>query len=803
MGKFRGGGDEVGAALANFINAREDARARANRNEMLRKMDREEATRLQNANGGYNVEGAGGQTNWGNIFNPSNQTSADAAYAEQAPTNVMYSGRTGNGNIDYSFPARQGKEPNDYTFQNAMPTEQNGFHLGDYPQTEMYGDPKDWQRQMVRNAAGLNGDSKWFNPSAFGGAINNAENSGQTEPTFKFTGRTNDTVWKPYQQALTNNPQTPQGQKAIDTFNNQFFDKNVNPSSPAVDSHSAQATDGNNINSVGTTKAYYGKDPNVSDYDARVRDLANAKYLDKQYLDYDQWSRFVNDNGVTNGSLRHVLYEDRVQPLIEQARQERLRESYRIANDPNVDEDTRTQALAALAYDLKKPTLVNDVAWAEEAHQIARDKAMYEMGYLPEGDFGYGDSDGGEYGGEDANAGAIYSHLASKGVPANVIAGIMGNLQAESGFNSSAVGDNGQSIGLAQWYDSRGNNLRNFAQQRGKDWTDIPTQVDFLLSEIQQSNPDLLQRMSKLSPHDAAILFHDEFEKSADSPEMKDRRGQYAEGIYGNRRQGGSRNGRYRRDPYRVSQREQFNYNQQRDAMNYALKNRAIDARLAAKIGAKNGKINSANGLWSSDDDIVGIFNKNALKENPKSGQAMLSIVGQFAPKYRELVQRGLPPEQAKGAIQAALIKQLGADNIANMGQANFNDLMDSIINGTSSVAQQKNNSGHVGASGSNDGSVIDNIKAKGWDVIKNMIPQNRENLNPDPYRDDVEDTAFEKADARRRVIEAARKEGLEFDEYTNELRPIGGRWGNLFNSREKQEEINRKIASFKSRYAI
>jgi len=154
------------------------------------------------------------------------------------------------------------------------------YNFNDYPQVATGIDPKDWQRQVVRNAIGVN-------PSAFGGAINNAENSGQTEPTLKFTGRTNDTVWKPYQQALTNNPQTPQGQKAIDTFNNQFFDKNVNPSSPAVDSPSTQATGGNNINSVGTTKAYYGKDPNVSDYDARVRDLANAKYLDKQYLDYD------------------------------------------------------------------------------------------------------------------------------------------------------------------------------------------------------------------------------------------------------------------------------------------------------------------------------------------------------------------------------------------------------------------------------------------------------------------------------------------------------------------------------------
>ena len=521
----------------------------------------------------------------------------------------------------------------------------------------------------------------------------------------------------------------------------------------------------------------------------------SARYLNEQY-DKMAYVKSALDNGVKNPLVAMAMYDQMIAPLRESAKDDELRNAFFVLQNPESSDQDKMNAVALIQYYKKDPYLA-------ENQQMKRDKAMYEMGYLPEGDFGYGDSDGGEYGGEDANAGAIYSHLASKGVPANVIAGIMGNLQAESGFNSSAVGDNGQSIGLAQWYDSRGNNLRNFAQQRGKDWTDIPTQVDFLLSEIQQSNPDLLQRMSKLSPHDAAILFHDEFEKSADSPEMKDRRGQYAEEIYGGRRQGSGRNRRYRRDPYRVSPREKFDYGKQQDAMNYALRNRAIDARLAAKIGAKNGKINPANGLWSSDDDIVGIFNKNALKENPASGQAMLSVVGQFAPKYRELVQRGLPPEQAKGAIQAALIKQLGADNIANMGKERFNDMMDSIINGTSSVAQQKNNSGQGGASGSVDGSVIDNVKAKGWDVIKNMIPENRENLNPDPYRNDVEDTAFEKADARRRIIEAARKEGLEFDEYTNELRPIGGRWGNLFNSREKQEEINRKIASFKSRYAI
>jgi len=41
----------------------------------------------------------------------------------------------------------------------------------------MYGDPQDWQRQMVRNAAGLNGEQRWFNPNGFGAAISKAQNT--------------------------------------------------------------------------------------------------------------------------------------------------------------------------------------------------------------------------------------------------------------------------------------------------------------------------------------------------------------------------------------------------------------------------------------------------------------------------------------------------------------------------------------------------------------------------------------------------------------------------------------------------
>jgi len=109
----------------------------------------------------------------------------------------------------------------------------------------------------------------------------------------------------------------------------------VNPNfqNPSSDNVSALTGQGQPIS---------GADNTTSKYDELMRGLANAGYLDKQYTDYDTWERWVNDNGVTNDSLRRVLYEDRIQPLIEEARKERLRENYRISNDPDVDEQTRT-----------------------------------------------------------------------------------------------------------------------------------------------------------------------------------------------------------------------------------------------------------------------------------------------------------------------------------------------------------------------------------------------------------------------------------------------------------------------------
>lgn len=83
------------------------------------------------------------------------------------------------------------------------------------------------------------------------------------------------------------------------------------------------------------------------------------------------------------------------------------------------------------------------------------------------------------------NQAAVYKALSRSGLDTNKIAGIMGNIQIESSFDpTDDTGDNGTSIGLAQWHLSRAQNLKNFAALQGKDWQDTEVQIQFLLSEL-------------------------------------------------------------------------------------------------------------------------------------------------------------------------------------------------------------------------------------------------------------------------------------------------------------------------------
>lgn len=156
----------------------------------------------------------------------------------------------------------------------------------------------------------------------------------------------------------------------------------------------------------------------------------------------------------------------------------------------------------------------------------------------------------------------IWQHLKSKGLTDAGIAGIMGNLYAESGLKptnlqntfekklkytdetyTKAV-DSGiyknfindsAGYGLAQWtYWSRKKALLNFCKAKNKSVGDLLTQLDFLLSELTTGYIDLLNFLKTTSSvEQASNRFLLEFERPADkSKTVQDKRISYAYKYY-------------------------------------------------------------------------------------------------------------------------------------------------------------------------------------------------------------------------------------------------------------------------------
>lgn len=64
-------------------------------------------------------------------------------------------------------------------------------------------------------------------------------------------------------------------------------------------------------------------------------------------------------------------------------------------------------------------------------------------------------------------------------------AAVMGNMEAESGFDASAIeAGNGIGFGLCQWSFGRRTQIENYAKSIGKSASDIDVQVEFLLAEL-------------------------------------------------------------------------------------------------------------------------------------------------------------------------------------------------------------------------------------------------------------------------------------------------------------------------------
>lgn len=78
---------------------------------------------------------------------------------------------------------------------------------------------------------------------------------------------------------------------------------------------------------------------------------------------------------------------------------------------------------------------------------------------------------------------ALSKQLIQRGFSKTQAAVIVGNMWAESTFDTTAKNSSG-AIGLLQWTDSRQNALFKFAKAKKKQWTDLNLQLDFIKYEL-------------------------------------------------------------------------------------------------------------------------------------------------------------------------------------------------------------------------------------------------------------------------------------------------------------------------------
>ncbi|WP_280400544.1 phage tail tip lysozyme [Nocardia carnea] len=118
--------------------------------------------------------------------------------------------------------------------------------------------------------------------------------------------------------------------------------------------------------------------------------------------------------------------------------------------------------------------------------------------------------------GEKAQVEEMYQYLLEKGFTPAQAAGILGNLQVESGFDTGAYNPGEGAIGLAQWLGGRRENLEAFAASKGKPVTDWRTQIDFMVHELNGSESGAMSKLkSTTSAGAAAAVFDQYYERSS------------------------------------------------------------------------------------------------------------------------------------------------------------------------------------------------------------------------------------------------------------------------------------------------
>lgn len=116
-------------------------------------------------------------------------------------------------------------------------------------------------------------------------------------------------------------------------------------------------------------------------------------------------------------------------------------------------------------------------------------------------------------------------------------AGLLANISAESGFNTSTSGDSGSSYGICQWHASRKTRLLNWCESKGYDSKQLSAQLAFLKYELETYYPSVHSYMKGVSDsaqgaYDAAYYFCYNFEAPSNRASRSATRGNSAKNTY-------------------------------------------------------------------------------------------------------------------------------------------------------------------------------------------------------------------------------------------------------------------------------
>ena len=122
--------------------------------------------------------------------------------------------------------------------------------------------------------------------------------------------------------------------------------------------------------------------------------------------------------------------------------------------------------------------------------------------------------------------------LENKGWSKEQAAGIVGNLERESGLDTAAIGDHGQAVGMAQWHPDR---QKDFKKMMRKELSQASFEeqiffVDWELKNTEKKAGDLLKQTK--TPAEAASVFAKYAERPKDKEGEALKRGVLAEDIY-------------------------------------------------------------------------------------------------------------------------------------------------------------------------------------------------------------------------------------------------------------------------------